>query len=598
MTTINMNIRYKKTAGKGAALLVVLFIVMVITVLSLGFLSRSDVELACGTNMVTRTKMDYLAESGLEHAKGLILNPQDISSEYWTGGSGQQLVTGSDEYYDLEVLRDPNDNCNYNIDCNAYRFTMGELSGFSGVRANLRLDPCITLWTGANTVISNGITINGDVFCNGSLTNAGSIDGDVFANSLIGDITGQRYAISKLSLDWPELTIEGFTSNYSVDTISSGSISGQTRGSFDPVRICYRGSDLELAGNVQINSMLLVDGDLVISNNTNIITAAKNLPALFVTGDLITEAGGELQVNGLAVVNGNMPVSAGLADVSILGGLFVQGAVYEATSDSSGNGNEGRLYGGTTWLPTSGKFNGAASFDGSDDKIENDDSIPASLNGLSAITLSLWVKSDVTYQNRDILFTCEPTGADEELGIRYDRSGASGGGVSGIKASIKTTSGYTQIESSSYVQTISWQHLALTWQDDPNDPNDSNLKLYIDGNLDSDLQYDSGPVSGVITGIQKLMLGCGTMNKYWDGLMDDVRIYSRALTAPEINDIYGGAAVSDTDLILYWNFDESGSSITITAAPSKTAINIWSDDGDIEKWGQAAGAFFRSIERK
>ena len=56
---------------KGTALLVVLFIVMAITILSLGFLSRSDVELACGENMILKTKMDYLAESGLEHAKDL-----------------------------------------------------------------------------------------------------------------------------------------------------------------------------------------------------------------------------------------------------------------------------------------------------------------------------------------------------------------------------------------------------------------------------------------------------------------------------------------------------------------------------------------------
>lgn len=595
MTTTNMNTSCKKTAEKGAALLVVLFIVMVITVLSLGFLTRSDVELACGVNMVTRTKMDYLAESGLEHAKGLILNPQDISTEYWTGGVQQQLVSGSDEYYDLEVSLDPNDYCNYTIDCNAYRFTKGELTGFSGVRANLRLDPCIALWTGDDTTISSGITIDGDVFCNGSLINTGSIDGDVFADTLTGNITGQRYDVSELSLDWPELIIKGFTSNYSVDTITSGSISGQTRGSLDPVRICYRDDDLELAGNIEINSMLLVKGDLVISNSTNRITAAKNLPALFVTGDLVIEAGGELQVNGLTVVDGNMPVSVGPADVNILGGLFVQGAVYEAMLDSSGNNNNGRLYGGPTWLPTSGKSNGAASFDGIDDKIENDDSIPASLNGLSAVTLSLWVKSDVTYQNRDILFTREPTSADVEFGIRYDASGAMGGGVNGIKASIRTTSNHTQIESSSDVQTTSWQHLALTWQDDPND---SHLKLYINGTLDTPL-YDRCPIYGVITGIQKLMLGCGTKNRYWDGLMDEVRIYGRELTATEISNIFNEVAVSDADLILYWKFDDSGgSSITVTAEPSITAINILTEEGDTDKWGQAAGAFFRSIERK
>jgi len=67
--------RLKRTKQNGAALLIVLFVVMVIAVVSLGFMSRSDVELACGQNMMLRTQMDHLAESGLEHAKGLMLSP-------------------------------------------------------------------------------------------------------------------------------------------------------------------------------------------------------------------------------------------------------------------------------------------------------------------------------------------------------------------------------------------------------------------------------------------------------------------------------------------------------------------------------------------
>jgi hypothetical protein len=37
--------------------------------------------------------------------------------------------------------------------------------------------------------------------------------------------------------------------------------------------------------------------------------------------------------------------------------------------------------------------------------------------------------------------------------------------------------------------------------------------------------------------------------------------------------------------------------IAITAAPSKTAIITWSDAGIAERWGQAGGAFFKSIKR-
>ena len=125
-------------------MLVVLLIVMAVTVLSLGFLSRSDVELACGANMGLRTQNDYLAESGLEHARGLILNPQEIDSNYWSGETRQQLVAGSGDYYDVQVLK--LGQCNYQITSEAYRESNGQEIGRSRLQAELRLDPCIAFW--------------------------------------------------------------------------------------------------------------------------------------------------------------------------------------------------------------------------------------------------------------------------------------------------------------------------------------------------------------------------------------------------------------------------------------------------------------------
>src|SRR4030042_5706891 len=177
---ISMNTNRNKKVRPGVALLVVLFIVMAITILSLGFVSKSDVELACGQNMILRTEMDYLAESGLEHARGLILNPQDVSTEFWMGGTGLQLTSGSD-FYDVRVVRDANDFCNYIIDCNSYRLQGGDTISRSSVRATLRLDPCIAYWAGSDTTVSSKMAINGDVYCGGTLTNNGTINGDVFA---------------------------------------------------------------------------------------------------------------------------------------------------------------------------------------------------------------------------------------------------------------------------------------------------------------------------------------------------------------------------------------------------------------------------------
>ncbi len=328
---------------QGAALLVVLFIVMVITIVSLGFLSRSDVELACGQNMILRTQMDYLAESGLEHARGLILNPQDVVSEYFTGAAGQQLVAGSDDYYDLEVVRDdsePTNRCNYIIDCNSYRLRNGEKIGRSNIRGELRLDPCIAYWAGSSTTISQQITINGDVYCNGNLTNNGSIGGDVFASGTItgANIEGQKNElVAQAPVDWPGLVSSDFGPTYYIGSTSYLAeivdANVHPMGSFNPsagnpAGIRYCNGDLELNSQLDIKGMLVVNGTLKVKEcgeGGQIISAVKNFPALLVSGEVVIENGGTLVIEGLAQIGQRIAIDAGAvnAHIDVIGGLFI-----------------------------------------------------------------------------------------------------------------------------------------------------------------------------------------------------------------------------------------------------------------------------------
>jgi len=285
-----------ETSKKGVALLVVLFIVMAITIMSLGFLARSDVELACSQNMILRTQMDYLAESGLGHAKGLILNPQDIASEYWTGASGQQLVAGSDDYYDVSVVK--LGECNYQIASTAYRQKGGEQIGRSSLTAELRLDPCIVFWCANATTISAQIVIQGDVYCGNGLGNQGIIGGDVYSTGTItntspGQIMGHTYGnVIAAPVGWPGLSIVDFSSYYyiehsmySVQQIAAGKYADLNLGpSVDnPAGIYYCDGDLELEGNVTVQGTLVVKNTLEITGSGNTVTAIKNFPAI-ITG--------------------------------------------------------------------------------------------------------------------------------------------------------------------------------------------------------------------------------------------------------------------------------------------------------------------------
>lgn len=340
---ISMSAKKYKTGRQGAALLVVLFIVMVITIVSLGFLSRSDVELACGQNMILRTQMDYLVESGLEHARGLILNPQDVVSEYFTGTTGQQLVAGSDDYYDLEVVRNdsvPTNRCNYIIDCNSYRLRNGEKIGRSSIRGELRLDPCIAYWAGSDTVISGQITINGDVYCNGNLANNGSIGGDVFASGTItgANIEGQRNElVAQAPVDWPGLVSSDFGPTYCIGSTSylAEIVDANVHpvGSFNPsagnpAGIRYCNGDVELAGSVIIKGMLVVNGTLRVRGAEgcyNEISAVKNFPALLVSGEVVVENGAVLLINGLAQIGQRIAIDAETvnANIVVIGGLYI-----------------------------------------------------------------------------------------------------------------------------------------------------------------------------------------------------------------------------------------------------------------------------------
>jgi hypothetical protein len=317
-----MKTRNNTSSRPGAALLVVLFIVMAITITALGFVAQSDVELACGQNMVLHRQMDYLAESGLEHARGLILNPQDVSSEYWTGNSGLQLVSGSD-YYDVVVTRDASDLCNFIIDCDSYRLDGTEEIGRSSLQAELRLDPCIAYWVGSNTTVRSQMTIRGDVYCGDTLTNSGLIYGDAFAvNTISGaNITGRKNeSVTSVPVVWPNLAVADLgPTYYSIDPNSALSPVVY------PAGVYYSIGDVNMPGNVTINGTLIVDGDLIVSGANNTITAVKNFPALLVSGQVVMKGNGSLAIQGLAQIEGPITVDPNATNPSlnVAGGLFV-----------------------------------------------------------------------------------------------------------------------------------------------------------------------------------------------------------------------------------------------------------------------------------
>jgi len=196
--------------------------------------------------------------------------------------------------------------------------------------------------------------------------------------------------------------------------------------------------------------------------------------------------------------------------------------------DSAGS-NHGTLINGPTW--TTGQINGALDFDGVDDYVEVSSSNELKLNLAGAI--SVWIYPNSLYERSIVSKRGGSHGGNKNenywlaIGSYSVCAIVIGDGTNYVQASIPTTE----------LNVNSWQHIVGTW-------NPSEISIYLDGEL-KDVQPNT--LSSLIrSDTYPLRIGYDS-RAYWhfDGLIDDVRIYDRDLSAQEIEQLYRGAG--DTD---------------------------------------------------
>ncbi len=187
-----------------------------------------------------------------------------------------------------------------------------------------------------------------------------------------------------------------------------------------------------------------------------------------------------------------------------------------AATDQVG-GHNGTTQGSPTWI-SGGKVDGALNFDGSNDTIR----VPhdSALSITDELTISAWLYgTGFSFSNYYRVLSKESPGANDNYWLAV----FSGEVAFGIGGAIYSTVSLN-------LQAGRWYHLALTFDDAADD-----ARLYLDGVL-----VDSFVVTATITpNKDSLWIGSNGSSKFFEGYLDDVRLYDQALTAAEILDLPG-----------------------------------------------------------
>ncbi len=192
-----------------------------------------------------------------------------------------------------------------------------------------------------------------------------------------------------------------------------------------------------------------------------------------------------------------------------------------ATADSSGQGNTGYQYG--TNRTTDGKFGNAMKFDGVDDYVEITDS--SSLHASYGITIEAWVKiNKLPASTAAIIEKMKTSAATNSWTARLESGGDIRWQVSNGAVDIGMVSNPLRLGE--------WVHYAFVY-----DPSNTIMYIYVNGTQDNSYTYSG--ITGINVNDKNVRMGFeGGGNNYFNGTIDEVRIYNRTLSASEIQQQY------------------------------------------------------------
>ncbi len=224
-------------------------------------------------------------------------------------------------------------------------------------------------------------------------------------------------------------------------------------------------------------------------------------------------------------------------------------------NDESGNGNSGTNHGAVLTVDRFGYANRAFSFNSGTLSFIDIAAVRPAIEGLSRATLSIWFQKSTDSPAAAALFAdwASNYGANgQNLGCYIEMTDG--------KVTFCNSSGYEGVRTLSVVSWASWHHLVVVF-DGTIGSQSQRVSFTIDGvamtnevPANSQIQATIGFGSGTFLGRRNGDFG--TFGDYFDGSIDDVRIYNRALSSDEVAELYKYESSSlNAGLVAFYPFN-------------------------------------------
>jgi hypothetical protein len=174
------------------------------------------------------------------------------------------------------------------------------------------------------------------------------------------------------------------------------------------------------------------------------------------------------------------------------------------------------------WQPNGGARNGALKFDGLSGLVTVTDA--AALDNTSAFTLAYWMRADA-YPGDSAGLVCK------RIAINTDNAYTTYLKAADQKIYVDIDGSNNRFSSSTLIQTGTWYHVALVF--DGSLAAAQRVTLWINGSLDTTAAETSATIPNYASSVLIGNTHPGAVN-WFNGLIDDVRFYRRALTPAEI----------------------------------------------------------------